>query len=69
MPKKVERSLRAEIIDSKKFQKSKNRKKRLTFENIICNKCGALFEENSDKCNYFGSELMIQKTNKLKDIN
>jgi len=66
LPKKVERGVRAEIIDSKKFQKSKNRKKRLTFEKIICNKCGALFEEESYKCNYCGSEFMIQKTNKLK---
>ena len=66
LPNNVERRVRSEIIDTKKFQKSKNRKKRLTFENIICNKCGALFEEESYKCNYCGSELMIQKTNKLK---
>ncbi len=66
LPKKVERSVRAQIIDSKKFQTSKDKKKRLNFENIICNKCGALFEEKSYKCNYCGSELMIQKTNKSK---
>ena len=61
LPKKVERRGRTEIIDNKKFQKSKNRKKRLTFENIICNKCGALFEEESYKCNYCGTELKIKK--------
>ena len=60
LPKKVERRGRTEIIDNKKFQKSKNRKKRLTFENIICNKCGALFEEESYKCNYCGTELKIK---------
>ena len=61
LPKKVEIVERTEIIDSKKFQTSKNRKKRLNFENIICNKCGALFEEDSLNCAYCGSKLKIKK--------
>tara|TARA_B100001989_G_scaffold9759_1_gene6344 strand:+ start:254 stop:730 length:477 start_codon:yes stop_codon:yes gene_type:complete len=36
-------------------KQQKNRRK------IICNKCGALFEENSLNCAYCGSELKIKK--------